>query len=113
MRATSKHLQIQSRSAKVIFILQMPRNIVSLFKRFGRQVFQIRTSSSCKPLPASVGRPKVLTKTDRKTVDKMPTLRKIKRAASRHTSQRFCSTFNFTQPHPKPTHHPTSGRLTI
>lgn len=38
--------------------------------------------------------------------DKMPTLRKIKRAASRHTSQRFCSTFNFTQPHPKPTHHP-------
>jgi uncharacterized protein (DUF2461 family) len=38
---------------------------------------------------------------------------KIKRAASRHTSQRFCSTFNFAQPHPKPTHHPTSGRLTI
>jgi hypothetical protein len=31
--------------------------------------------------------------------DKMPTLRKIKRAASRHTSQRFCSTFNFAQPH--------------
>jgi len=28
----------------------------------------------------------------------MPTLRKIKRAASRHTSQRFCSTFNFAQP---------------
>jgi hypothetical protein len=37
MRATSKHLQIQGRSAKYIFILQMPRNIVSLFKRFGRQ----------------------------------------------------------------------------
>ena len=37
MRATSKHLQIQGRSAKLIFILQMPRNIVSLFKRFGRQ----------------------------------------------------------------------------
>jgi hypothetical protein len=36
MRATSKHLQIQGRSAKLIFILQMPRNIVSLFKRFGR-----------------------------------------------------------------------------
>jgi integrase/recombinase XerD len=45
--------------------------------------------------------------------DKMPTLRKIKRAASQHTSRRFCSTFNFAQPHPKPTHHPTSGRLTI
>jgi len=29
---------------------QMPRNIVSLFKRFGRRVFQIRTSSSCIPL---------------------------------------------------------------
>jgi hypothetical protein len=37
MRATSKHLQIQGRSAKLIFILQMHRNIVSLFKRFGRQ----------------------------------------------------------------------------
>ncbi len=32
----------------------MPRNIVSLFKRLGRQVFQIRTSSSCKPLAASL-----------------------------------------------------------
>ncbi len=53
MRATSKHLQIQSRSAKHIFILQMHRNIVSLFKRFGRRVFQIRTSSSCKPLALS------------------------------------------------------------
>jgi hypothetical protein len=50
MRATSKHLQIQGRSAKLIFVLQMPRNIVSLFKRFGRRVFQNRTSSSCKPL---------------------------------------------------------------
>ena len=52
MRATSKHLQIQGRSAKLIFILQMHRNIVSLFKRFGRRVFQSRTSSSCKTLPA-------------------------------------------------------------
>ena len=50
MRATSKHLQIQGRSAKHIFILQMHRNIVSLFKRFGRRVFQNRTSSSCKTL---------------------------------------------------------------
>ncbi len=50
MRATSKHLQIQGRSAKHIFILQMHRNIVSLFKRFGRRVFQNRTSYSCKPL---------------------------------------------------------------
>jgi len=54
MRATSKHLQIQGRSAKHIFILQMHRNIVSLFKRFGRQVFQNRTSSSCKPLCVTV-----------------------------------------------------------
>ena len=22
-----------------------------------------------------------------------------------------CSTFNFAQPHPKPTHHPTSGQV--
>ncbi len=34
-----------------------------------------------------------------KTNDKMTTLRKIKRAASQHKSQRFCSTFNFAQPH--------------
>jgi hypothetical protein len=54
MRATSKHLQIQGRFAKRIFILQMPRNIVSLFKRFGRRVFQNRTSSSCKPLAATI-----------------------------------------------------------
>jgi len=54
MRATSKHLQIQGRSAKHIFILQMPRNIVSLFKRFGRRVFQNRTSSSCKTLAVIV-----------------------------------------------------------
>jgi hypothetical protein len=44
MRATSKlpitiGIQIQGRFAKHIFILQMPRNIVSLFKRFGRQCF--------------------------------------------------------------------------
>jgi len=51
--------------------------------------------------------------TNSKMTEKMPTLRKIKRAASRHTSQRFCSTFNFAQPHPKPTHHPTSKRLTL
>jgi hypothetical protein len=31
--------------------------------------------------------------------EKMPTLRKIKRGASQHTSQRFCTTFNFAQPH--------------
>ena len=55
MRATSKHLQIQGRSAKHIFILQMHRNIVSLFKRFGRRVFQNRTSSSCKTLPLIAG----------------------------------------------------------
>jgi hypothetical protein len=48
-----------------------------------------------------------------KMKDKMPTLRKIKRAASRHTSQLFCSTFNFAQPHPKPTHHPSQWTVTI
>jgi hypothetical protein len=46
-----------------------------------------------------------------KTKDKMPTLRKIKRGASLHTRQRFCTTFNFTQPHPKPTHHPTNANF--
>jgi hypothetical protein len=56
MRATSKHLQIQGRSAKHIFILQMHRNIVSLFKRFGRRVLQNRTSYSCKPLAVIVKR---------------------------------------------------------
>jgi hypothetical protein len=33
-----------------------------------------------------------------KTNETMPTLLKIKRGASRHTSQRFCTTFNFAQP---------------
>jgi len=32
--------------------------------------------------------------------DEMPTLRKIKRVASRHTIQNFCRTFNFAQPDP-------------
>lgn len=50
MRTTSKHLQIQGRSAKLIFILQMPRNKVSLNKHFGRLVFQSRTGSDCKAL---------------------------------------------------------------
>ena len=63
-------------------------------------------------LQASVGRNK-RQQTNIKKKDKMPTLCKIKRAASRNTSQSFCSTFNFAQQHPKPTHHPTSGRLTI
>ena len=40
--------------------------------------------------------------TNRHMTEKMPTLRKIKRAASHHTSQRFCSTFNFAQPHLSP-----------
>ena len=59
-----------------------------------------------RPLPASVGRPTTHHKPTEITMDKIPTLRKIKRAANRNTSQSFCSTFNFTQPHPKPTHHP-------
>jgi hypothetical protein len=43
--------KFQGRFAKIIFILQMPRNILSLLKRFGRRVFQNRTSSSSKTLP--------------------------------------------------------------
>jgi hypothetical protein len=58
-------------------------------------------------------RPTRPTTNEQKMKDKMPTLRKIKRAASRNTGQRFCSTFNFAQLHPKPTHHPTSGQVTI
>ena len=45
------------------------------------------------------------TKTNSKTTDKMPTLRKIKRATSQHKNTN-CSTFYFAQPI-KPTHHPT------
>ncbi len=52
MRATSKHLQIQGRSAKRIFILQMPRNIVSLFKHFGRHSFKPQTKQVAKTLVA-------------------------------------------------------------
>ena len=77
-----------------------------------RKLDEQKTACSRKTLQASVGRNK-RQQTNIKKKDKMPTLRKIKRAASRHTSQRFCSTFNFTQPHQKPTHLPISGRLTI
>jgi len=48
----------------------------------------VMVERQCKPLTIVLRR-----------TDKMPTLRKIKRAASRHKSQRFCSTFNFAQPH--------------
>jgi hypothetical protein len=41
--------------------------------------------------------------------DKKPPLRKIKRAASPHTSQRFCSTFNFAPPHDKKTDNSTKS----
>jgi len=40
--------------------------------------------------------------TNSKMTEKMPTLRKIKRTASRYISERFCNTFNFAQPHPSP-----------
>jgi hypothetical protein len=43
-------------------------------------------------------------------MDKMPTLRKIKRAASQQSSQRFCSTFNFTQGQPS---HPLPDQWTV
>lgn len=63
------------------------------------------TSTNAKPcsLQASLKDDTTDNKLTVKRQDKMPTLRKIKRAANRHTSQRFCTTFNFAQPHPKPT----------
>ena len=51
--------------------------------------------------------------TNRKTTDKMPTLRKIKRAATQRTSRHKLQHILFCPNAPKPTHHPTSGRLII
>ena len=45
--------------------------------------------------------------------DKSQRFAKLKELFYHHTSRPKNSTFNFTQPHPKPTHHTTSGRLTI
>jgi hypothetical protein len=52
-------------------------------------------------------------KTNSKMTDKMPTLRKIKRAASQLTSRHICSTFYFARPHPSPptTQHSDCGQL--
>ena len=50
MWAPSKHLQIQGSSAKHIFILQMLRNIVSLFKHFGNHFFKLQTLPTWDPL---------------------------------------------------------------
>jgi hypothetical protein len=38
---------------------------------------------------------------------------KLKEVFPQPTSRHKNTTFNFARPHPKPTHHPTSGRLTI
>jgi hypothetical protein len=38
---------------------------------------------------------------------------KLKEVFCQRTCRHKNTTFNFAQPHPKPTHHPTSGRLTI
>ena len=50
--------------------------------------------------------------TNSKMTDKMTTLRKIKRAASQRTSRHKLQHILFCPTAPKPTHHPTSGRLT-
>jgi len=41
-------------------------------------------------------------KKNRKMKDKLPTLRKIKRAAYQRTKPTQCSTFAFAPPHPSP-----------
>jgi hypothetical protein len=71
---------------------------------FSALTFVVKIATFAKPGIVSTHpkRPTRPTINEQKMTDKMPTLRKIKRAASRHASQRFCSTFNFAQPHPSP-----------
>ena len=64
------------------------------------------------PLPATL-KDDTTTKTNSKTTDKMPTLRKIKRAATQRTSRHNLQHILFCPTAPKPTHHPTSGQWTI
>jgi hypothetical protein len=47
--------------------------------------------------------------TNNNTTDKMPTLRKIKRAATNHTSLHKLQHILFCPTAPKPTHHPDNG----
>ncbi|MBK6611763.1 MAG: hypothetical protein IPG29_13050 [Sphingobacteriales bacterium] len=48
----------------------------------------------------------------KKRLDSQP-FAKLKEVFCQRTCRHKNTTFNFAQPHPKPTHHPTSGRLTL
>ena len=56
-------------------------------------------------------------KTDNKRTEKQWTkcqrFAKLKELQADTQADPNCSTFNFAQPHPKPTHHPISGQVTI
>jgi len=58
-------------------------------------------------LGASVGRPTTRQQTDRNEERKCQRFAKLKEVFCQRTSRHKNTTFNFTQPHPKPTHHPT------
>ncbi|MBK7797548.1 MAG: hypothetical protein IPJ53_00395 [Saprospiraceae bacterium] len=82
---------------------------------FYASTFVVKIATFAKPETVSTHpkKPTRPTTNEQKIKDKMPTLRKIKRAASRYTSQRFCSTFNFTQPHPSPHTTLTTDKILI
>ncbi len=69
MRATSKLLQIQGRSAKSIFILQMPRNIVFLNKRFGRHCFKLQNEMKRENVVGKLNEQKLKTGCESQTAD--------------------------------------------
>jgi hypothetical protein len=51
--------------------------------------------------------------TDNKRTEKCQSFAKLKEVFCQRTCRHKNTTFNFAQPHPKPTHHPTSGMLKI
>jgi hypothetical protein len=69
--------------------------------------------SDINKLGASVGRPTIRHQTDRNRGRKSQRFAKLKEVFCQRTCRPKNTTFNFAQPHRKPTHHPTSGRLTI
>jgi hypothetical protein len=78
---------------------------------FSASTFVVKIATFAKPENVS-GHPKRRhnrQQTNSKTTDKMPTLRKIKRAATNRTSRHKLQHILFCPNAPKPTHHPTSG----
>ena len=71
------------------------------------------TSPSCKTLALTLKDRHDRQQTNRNEGQKCQRFAKLKEVFCQRTCRHKNTTFNFAQPHPKPTHHPTSGLLKI